>query len=184
MFTEQPELLYAYHVYPNKCKAAGICYDIIISSDKDNIVGIHADSGDMNVDDIDIRGCQSIRYFNASHLISHFDLTGNPGIWQVDLEGEACTIVDFTNSKELRTLYYRFASGGRKSLDLSKCDNLEYLECTYAHLEHIAISNRSALKKFVYDDMSHLNAKSLEVIQRIVDQNGGIIEYIDTEIHC
>ena len=184
MFTEQPELLYAYHVYPIRCKEAGTCYDIIISSDEDNIVGINADSGDMNVDDIDIRECQSIRYFNASHLISHFDLTGNPGIWQVDLEGEACTIVDFTNSKELRTLYYRFASGGRKSLDLSKCDNLEYLECTYAHLEHIAISNRSALKKFVYDDMSHLNAKSLEVIQRIVDQNGGIIEYIDTEIHC
>ena len=174
MFTEQPELLYAYHVYPIRCKEAGTCYDIIISSDEDNIVGINADSGDMNVDDIDIRECQSIRYFNASHLISHFDLTGNPGIWQVDLAGEACAIADFSNSKELKTLYYRFASGGRKKLDLSKCDNL---------LEHIAISNRSALKNFVYDDLSPLKAKSLEVIQRIVERNGGVIEYNDTEIH-
>ena len=146
-------------------------------------MGINADSGDMNVDDIDIRECQSIRYFNASHLISHFDLTGNPGIWQVDLAGEACAIADFSNSKELKTLYYRFASGGRKKLDLSKCDNLEFLECSYAHLEHIAISNRSALKNFVYDDLSPLKAKSLEVIQRIVERNGGVIEYNDTEIH-
>ena len=183
MVTEQPELLYAYHVYPSKCKATGTCYDITISSDEDNIVGIDADSGDMNVDDIDIRECQSIRYFCASHLISHFDLTGNPGIWQVDLEGESCAIADFSNSKELRTLRYRWATGGRISLDLSRCDNLEYLDCSYAYLEHIAISNRSALKHFIYDDNSQLKAKSLEVIRRIVERNGGAIEYNDTEIH-
>ena len=183
MFTEQPELLYAYHVYPIGCKASGTCYDIIISSDEDNIVGINADSGDMNVDDIDIKECQSIRYFSASHLISNFDLRTNPGIKTVELEGEACAIADFSNSKELRTLYYRYASGGRKSLDLSKCDNLECLECSYAYLEHIAISNRSALRNFVYDDLSPLKAKSLEVIRRIVERNSGVIEYEDTEIH-
>lgn len=79
---------------------------------------------------------------------------------------------------------YRWASGGRQKLDLSKCDNLEYLECSYAYLEHIAISNRSALKHFIYDDNSSLKAKSLEIIRRIVERNGGVIEYEDTEIHC
>lgn len=99
MFTEQPELLYAYHVYPIGCKASGTCYDIIISSDEDNIVGINADSGDMNVDDIDIKECQSIRYFSASHLISNFDLRTNPGIRTVELEGEACAIADFRTAR-------------------------------------------------------------------------------------
>ena len=59
-----------------------------------------------------------------------------------------------------------------KKLDLAKCDKLEYLDCRCAHsLTHIAISNRSSLKKFEYDDNTPLSGKYLEIIKRIIERN-------------
>ena len=182
---KQPEGLYVLHSYPQRSKVAGERFNIIITSTEDNIVGIRADSGEMDVDDIDIRSCQSLKYFQASYLIRHFDLTGNPGIKKIDLQGEACSIADFSNSTELRELYFGHTGGGRyddpKILDLTKCNKLEYLECQLAfRLTHIVISNQSALKEFVYDEHTPLSEKSLAVIKRILDRNGGkITKYSD-----
>lgn len=182
---KQPEWLGGMHVYPRSCKAVGERFNITITSDEDNIVGIWADSGDMDVDDIDIKSCQSLEYFKASYLIRHFDLTRNPGIKKIDLQGEACSIADFSNSTELTELYFGHTGGGRyedpKILDLTKCNKLEYLECLLAfRLTHIAISNQSALKEFVYDEHMPLSEKSLAVIKRIIERNGGkITKYND-----
>ena len=177
---KQAEWLGGMHVYPRSCKATQKRFDIFISSDSDNIVGVMADSGDMDVVNIDISGCQSLVYFEASFLIDHFDLTTNPGIRKVNLKGEACGLADFSNSTELKELYFGYTGGGRhktgKILNLTKCNKLEYLECCHAYeLTHIAISNRSALKKLVFDDHTPLSDKSLEIIKRIVERNGGEI---------
>ena len=182
---EQPEWLYYLHVYPIRCKAAQERFDIFISYDSDNIVGIMANSGDMDVADIDISGCQSLVHFKASYLIDHFDLTTNPGILSLNLKGEASGLADFSNSTELKELYYGFTGGdgrheAKTKLDLTKCDKLEYLECSYAReLTHIAISNRSALKKLVFDENTPLSDKSIKILKRIVERNGGEIVRID-----
>lgn len=174
-----PQWCGASHPYPSSCKASGLAYNVIISSDDDNIIGINAASGDMNVDDVDIRSCQSIRHFSASFLINHFDLCGNPGIETVDLRGEACGIADFSGSVGLKALSFCYTSSmgkNMKRLDLSKCNELEYLECHYAHgLTDIVISNRSTLKKLVYDDNTPLSDRTLRVVRRIIERNGGEI---------
>lgn len=180
-YSKKPEWYGAAHAYPASCMAAEERFNIYVSSgDDDNIIGIDADSGEMNVDDVDIRGCQSIKHFSASHLISHFDLTGNPGIETVYLHGEACLWADFSNSVELRELIFNNTGGGLfdkvEKLDLSKCDKLEYLDCCYAwDLKDIVISNRSALKEFVYNDKTPLSDKTLGIIRSIIDRNGGKI---------
>lgn len=185
-YSKKPEWYGASHAYPASCMAAEERFNIYVSSgDDDNIIGIDADSGEMNVDDVDIRGCQSIKHFSASHLISHFDLTGNPGIETVYLRGEACLWADFSNSVELRELIFNNTGGGLfdkvEKLDLSKCDKLEYLDCCYAwDLKDIVISNRSALKEFVYNDKTPLSEKSLGIIRRIIERNGGKITKLKT----
>ena len=63
MYEKQPEWLGGMYVYPNSCKAAQERFDIVISSDSDNIVGIMADSGDMDVEDIDIIGSYALFLF-------------------------------------------------------------------------------------------------------------------------
>ena len=92
---KQPEGLYVLHSYPQRSKVAGERFNIIITSTEDNIVGIRADSGEMDVDDIDIRSCQSLKYFQASYLIRHFDLTGNPGIKKIDFKGRLVLLLIF-----------------------------------------------------------------------------------------
>lgn len=39
----------------------------------------------------------------------------------------------------------------------------------------IVISNRSALKKLVYDDNTPLSDRTLRVVRRIIERNGGEI---------
>ena len=176
------------HTYPEECIETGKTFVITISSDEDNIVGISINDEFtyMDVKDIDISGCQSLRYFALlSASTEHFDLRTNPGITKVTLQGDFCGIADFSNSTELKELSFCH-TGGRsekvKKLNLARCDKLEYLECRYAYdLTHIAISNRSALKKLVYNDNTPLSEKSLEIIRRIITGNGGVIEYDDTE---
>ena len=45
--------------------------------------------------------------------------------------------------------------------------------------DHIAISNRSALKKLVFDENTPLSDKTIEIIKRIVERNGGEIVKIN-----
>lgn len=182
---KQPEWIYYLYSYPKRCKVVQERFNIVISSDSDNIIGIMAGSGEMYVENIDICECQSLVNFRASYLIDHFDLTTNPGIRDVDLQGEACGLADFSNSTELRTMKFNYTSalcGASEKLDLTKCDKLEYLECCHAfELTDIALSNRSALKKLVFDAYTPLSDKSLEIIKRIVERNGGEIVKISDD---
>ena len=84
------------HVYPENCSKSEARFVIIISSDSDNITGILASRGEMQVEYIDIIGCQSLTYFYASWQIDHFDFRRNPGIERVDLQGNVCVIADVT----------------------------------------------------------------------------------------
>ena len=144
-------------------------------ADSDNITGILASRGEMQVEDIDISGCQSLTYFHASWLIDHFDLRTNPGIKRIDLQGKACAIADFSNSKELRTLHIEYGDDTFTKLDLTGCEKLEtlYCNCNY-YLRRIAISNRSILKEFVYE-RTPVDDRYLEILDRIVKKNGGYI---------
>lgn len=178
------EWLYAMHPYPKKSKNTGGIFNIIISSDCNNIIGIMADSGDMNVEDIDINGCQSLKFFSASYLIDHFDLKTNPGIKKCDLKGEACASADFSNSTGLEELNFCFTSNKTTVLDLSKCNNLKQLYCINAwDLKTIKISNRSSLKEVTYNNNTPLDSKTLEILHRIViEKNGGVITKEENEI--
>lgn len=164
------------HVYPEGSRKSGERFDIIISSCSENITGILASRGEMQVEYIDISGCQSLAYFHASWLIDHFDLSTNPGIRKVELQGKACALADFSNSRELRELSVEYGDVGFTRLDLSGCDKLETLNCRLNnHLTRIAISNRSALKEVVYES-TPLVGRCLEVLDRIVvRQNGGTV---------
>lgn len=166
----------ASHLYARPSKKAGSQFDIIITSNSNNnVVGLIAGSGEMNVDNVDISGCQTLKYFSADWLISRFDLKTNPGIEKIHLSG-ACEIADFSGSTELREL--KFTCNYKVStLDLSKCDQLEYLDCSTAQdLTDIKIGNRCALKKIIYNDCTPLNYRTLEILNRIVvDKNGGEI---------
>ena len=163
-------------MYPESIRKDEDRFVIIIFSDSDNITGILASRGEMQVEYIDISGCQSLSYFHASWLIDHFDLRTNPGIKRVHLQGEACAIADFSNSRELIELSVEYGDKTFTKLDLTGCDRLETLYCNYNHhLTRIAISNRSALKEFVYG-ATPLDSRSLEVLNMIiVCRNSGTI---------
>lgn len=169
------EWMTASHVYPESYRKSEDRFDIIISSDFDNITGILASRGEMQVEDIDISGCQSLTYFHASWQIDHFDLRTNPGIERVDLQGKACAIADFSNSKELRTLHMKYGDDTFTKLDLTKCEKLETLYCNYNyHLRRIFISNRSILKSVVYEG-TPVEDRYLKILGRIIEKNGGYI---------
>lgn len=170
------EWVTADHVYPEGSRKSGDRFYIVISSCSENITGILASRGEMQVEDIDMSRCQSLTYFYASWQIDHFDLRTNPGIMKVELRGKACAIADFSNSRELRELSVECGDDSFTRLDLMGCDKLETLNCRLNnHLTRIAISNRSALKEVVYES-TPLVGRCLEVLDRIVvRQNGGTV---------
>ena len=128
-----PEWVTADHVYPEVSRKSGDRFCIVISSSSENITGILASRGEMQVEDIDIDGCQSLTYFHASWQIDHFDLRKNPGIRKVELQGKACVLADFSNSRELRELSVEYGDAGFTRLDLTGCDKLETLNCRLNH---------------------------------------------------
>ncbi|MBO8477716.1 MAG: hypothetical protein IAB80_02290 [Bacteroidetes bacterium] len=176
------EWVTADHVYPEGSRKSGDRFYIVISSCSENITGILASRGEMQVEDIDMSRCQSLTYFHASWQIDHFDLRTNPGIMKVELQGKACAIADFSNSRELRELSVECGDDSFTRLDLTGCDKLETLNCRLNnHLTRIAISNRSALKEVVYES-TPLVGRCLEVLDRIVvRQNGGTVREVAGE---
>ena len=170
------------HVYSESSRKSGDRFYIVISSCSGNITGILANLGEMQIEDIDISKCQSVGYFHASWQIDHFDLRTNPGIKKVELQGKACAIADFSNSRELRELNIEYGEDNFTRLDLTGCDKLETLSCRCNyHLARIAISNRSALKEVVYESVP-LDSRCLDVLDRIViRQNGGTVTEISGE---
>ena len=56
------------HTYPEECIETGKTFVITISSNEDNIAGISINDefNYMDVNDIDISGCQSLKYFGTT----------------------------------------------------------------------------------------------------------------------
>ena len=50
-------MIYADHVYPRGCKKSSDIYEIIITSDNDNIIGFYSGCFDMSILKLDIKGC-------------------------------------------------------------------------------------------------------------------------------
>lgn len=174
------------HTYPEECLDTKKTFVITISSDKDNITGISINDEFtyMDVKDIDISGCQSLRYFALlSASTEHFDLRTNPGITKVKLQGDFCGIADFSNSLELKELSIDCCFACSESeqlfeLDLSKCSKLEKLKCT-AIMEpiNVKLPKYFPLKVFVYDDSVDfcISRRKFKKIVNIVEQNNGRI---------
>ena len=174
--------LHALHTYPEKSEEA--IFVIRIYSSEENIIGIYAGCGDMTVKDIDISGCQSLRYFASLEASTeHFDLRANPEITKVDIQGDMCGISDFSNSLELRELSIDFSFACSESyqlfeLDLSKCSKLEKFKCT-AILEpiNVKLPKYFPLKEFVYDHLADwcFSRRQLEKIVKAIEHNNGRI---------
>ena len=174
------------HTYQEEWLETGKTFVITISSDEDNITGISINDEFtyMNVKDIDISGCQSLRYFaSLSASTEHFDLRTNPGITKVNLQGDFCGIADFSNSLELKELSIDCCFACSKSeqlfeLDLSKCSKLEKLKCT-AIMEpiNVKLPKYFPLKEFAYDESADgcFSKGQLKKIVNIVEQNNGKI---------
>ena len=194
------------HTYPEECIETGKTFVITISSNEDNIAGISIGNqfAYMNVTDIDISKCQSLRYF-ASLFTSttHFDLRTNPGITKVNLQGDVSGIANLSNSLELKenlqgdvsgianlsnslelkelSINFCFACSDSEQLfelDLSKCSKLEKLKCT-AIIEpiNVKLPKYLPLKVFVYDDSVDfcISKRKFKKIVNIVEQNNGRI---------
>ena len=173
------------HTYPEECIETGKTFVITISSNEDNIAGISIGNkfAYMYVKDIDISGCQSLRYFASLSVSTHFDLRTNPGITKVVLKGDVSGIADFSNSLELKELSINFCFACSDSeqlfeLDLSKCSKLEKLKCT-AIIEpiNVKLPKYFPLKVFVYDDSVDfcISKRKFKKIVNIVEQNNGRI---------
>ena len=176
--------LHAQHTYPEKSEKEVATFVIWIYSDEENIIGIYAECGDLWVKDIDISGCQSLRYFASLEVSTeHFDLRTNPGITKVDIQGDMCGISDFSNSLELRELSIDFSFACSESyqlfeLDLSKCRKLEKLKCTAIVMPiRIKLPKWFPLKEFVYDDNVDwcFSRHQLEKIVKVIEHNNGRI---------
>lgn len=174
------------HTYPEECLETEQTFVITISSDEDNIVGISINDEFtyMDVKDIDISGCQSLRYFaSLSASTEHFDLRTNPGIAKVNLQCDVSGIANLSNSLELKELSINFCFACSDSeqifeLDLSKCSKLEKLKCT-AIIEpiNVKLPKYFPLKVFVYDDSVDfcISKRKFKKIVNIIKQNNGRI---------
>lgn len=165
--------LHVQHTYLKKNPETEETYVIKIYSDEENITGIYAECGDLNVIDIDISHCRSLRYF-ASLSASHFDLRTNPELTKVDIEGDFYENADFSNSQNLKELSINltYAIG----IDLSNCSRLEKFKCT-AVLEpdKITLPKYFPLKEFTFDESIWwcFTKRQLKKIVSVIEHNGG-----------
>ena len=173
--------LHAQHTYPEKSEEEEATFVIRIYSEEENIIGIYAGCGDMRVKDIDISGCQTLKYFSASFYCDYFNLKTNPGITRIDITGDSCGIADFSNSLELKELSISYNSAcwdEYRLLDLSKCAKLEKLKCTLiVEPIRIKLPKWFPLKEFVYDGNVDwcFSRHQLEKIVKVIEHNNGRI---------
>jgi hypothetical protein len=174
LFTYKEDWLSANHTYPPGCKISKEQFEITITSLEDNIIGFRADSGEMMVTDVDIRECQSLEYLSSSWLIEKLDITTNPAIKEIDVSGDAADLVDLSQSTGLESLTCRFCK--RKTLNLSRCNRLVYLDCRNNYsLKKLAISNRSVIKEVLLYD-TELDERSMKYLEEAIERNEGEIK--------
>lgn len=180
-YESEGQELHAQHTYPEKSEEKDATFVIRIYSDEENIIGIYAECGDMRVKDIDISGCQTLKYFSASFYCDYFDLKTNPGITKIDITGDSCGIADFSNSLELKELSISHNSvwwDAYRLLDLSKCTKLEKLKCTaIIGPIRIKLPKWFPLKEFIFDDNVDwcFSKCQLEKIVQVIEHNNGRI---------
>ena len=132
-------MIYADHVYPRGCKKSSDIYEIIITSDNDNIIGFYSGCFDMSILKLDIKGCPELEKLIFSGSVRGVTFRNNPNLKELDINGDAGVDMNFSNNKNLEIL--KLHSCDMRKLDISKCDKLWYLDCGYSKLQEIAVSN-------------------------------------------
>ena len=167
---------YVHHAYRESCKETEELFHISITASGDGLItGFVAGSGDMMVADVDLSGCPALEYLKADWLIERLDVTTNPGIKEMNLGGDAASLVDLSCSRDLEKL--EVICSKLKKLNLSRCDSLQELTllCNL-ELVHVSVSNRSSLKYLKLIDTPLLSEKCLEYLDRALERNGGTKE--------
>ena len=86
-----------HHAYRESCKETEELFHISITASGDGLItGFVAGSGDMMVADVDLSGCPALEYLKADWLIERLDVTTNPGIKEMNLGGDAASLVDLS----------------------------------------------------------------------------------------
>ena len=165
-----------HHAYRESCKETEELFYISITASGDGLItGFVAGSGDMMVADVDLSGCPSLEYIKADWLIERLDLSTNPGIKEMDLGGDAASLVDLSCSRDLERLELRCSK--LRKLNLSRCDSLQELTllCNL-EMTHVSVSNRSSLRTLKLIDTPLLSEKCLEYLDRTLERNSGTME--------
>ena len=145
---------YVSHVYPSNCKSSGDIFDVVISSTEDNIVFLNTGCIDMAILDLDLTQCPELERLDLTRQVKSLDLSHNQALEQLQIKG-------YDNPR----------------LDISRCDNLWYLDCGSSEIKEIVVSNQSALKEiiFLYHCPLDVNLKSFNFIRSTLDRNNGCI---------
>ena len=145
---------YESHVYPSKCKTSGDIFDVVITSTEDNIVFLNTGCIDMAILDLDLTQCPELERLDLTRPVKSLDLSHNQALEQLQIKG-------YDNPR----------------LDISRCDNLWYLDCGNSEIKEIVVSNQSALKEiiFLYHCPLDVNLKSFNFIRSTLDRNNGCI---------
>ena len=145
---------YESHVYPCKCKTSGDIFDVVITSTEDNIVFLNTGCIDMTIIELDLSQCPELERLDLTRPVKSLDLSHNQALEQLQIKG-------YDNPR----------------LDISRCDNLWYLDCGNSEIKEIVVSNQSALKDiiFLYHCPLDVNLKSFNFIRETLDRNNGSI---------
>ena len=145
---------YESHMYPCKCKTSGDIFDVVITSTEDNIVFLNTGCIDMTIIELDLSQCPELERLDLTRPVKSLDLSHNQALEQLQIKG-------YDNPR----------------LDISRCDNLWYLDCGNSETKEIVVSNQSALKEiiFLYHCPLDVNLKSFNFIRSTLDRNNGSI---------
>ena len=151
---------YESHVYPSKCKTSGDIFDVVITSTEDNIVFLNTGCIDMTIIELDLSQCPELERLDLTRPVKSLDLSHNQALEQLQIKG-------YDNPR----------------LDISRCDNLWYLDCGNSEIKEIVVSNQSALKEiiFLYHCPLDVNLKSFNFIRATLDRNNGSITILYEE---
>ena len=145
---------YESHMYPCKCKTSGDIFDVVITSTEDNIVFLNTGCIDMTIIELDLSQCPELERLDLTRPVKSLYLSHNQALEQLQIKG-------YDNPR----------------LDISRCDNLWYLDCGNSEIKEIVVSNQSALKEiiFLYHCPLDVNLKSFNFIRSTLDRNNGSI---------
>ena len=170
-------MIYADHVYPRGCKKSSDIYEIIITSDNDNIIGFYSGCFDMSILKLDIKGCPELEKLILSGSVRDVTFRNNPNLKELDITGDDGVDMNFSNNKNLEIL--KLHSCDIRKLDISKCDKLWHLDCGYSKLQEIAVSNNSALTELIFWYECNLSQKSQYFINKTLERNDGKLTVIE-----